>query len=649
MKKFYIVLIIVSLMGLMYCGKTADTPADDTAKKETKETTKTFKHYSMEQFMNTVSIGGSSFSHDESAILFSSNKTGIFNVFSIPVSGGEAAQLTTSEKESAFARSYFPKDNRFLFAGDKGGNEITHIFVRNEDGSEKDLTPAPKAKANFYGWSFDKKSLYFTSNKRDPKFMDLYEMDVETFTPKMIFENTKRHSIGGISNDRKYLALVKPHTDHNTDIYLYDFETKTMKHVTPHEGDVNNNPSDFSTDSKSLYYRSDEDSEFTYLKRYDIATGKSEKVLERDWDIRYAYFSRNGTYRVIGINEDGKTKIEVFNMKTNKPITLPAFPNGGISSVNISDSEKLMAFYVNGSTSPSNLYIYNLETGKHKKLTDSMNPEMDENHLVNAEVIRYKSFDGLEIPSIYYKPKNIAEGEKIPALIWVHGGPGGQSGIGFSATIQYFVNHGYAVLAVNNRGSSGYGKTFYKLDDMKHGEDDLQDCVEAKKFLIGTGYVDETKIGIIGGSYGGYMTLAGLVYTPEAFAVGVDIFGVSNWLRTLSNIPPWWEAFKEALYKEMGNPETDKEYLKKISPLFHADKITKPLMVLQGANDPRVLKVESDEIVAAAKKNNVPVEYIVFDDEGHGFRKKNNRIKAYKSVLQFLDKYLKQKEEKYVY
>jgi len=191
-------------------------------------------------------------------------------------------------------------------------------------------------------------------------------------------------------------------------------------------------------------------------------------------------------------------------------------------------------------------------------------------------------------------------------LVWVHGGPGGQSRIGYRSTIQYLVNHGYAVLAVNNRGSSGYGKTFYKLDDLKHGQDDLQDCVEAKKFLKSTGDIDENKIGIMGGSYGGYMVLAGLVYTPEAFTVGVDVFGVANWLRTLKNIPPWWEFFKKALYEEIGNPETDEAYLRKISPLFHAHKITKPLIVLQGANDPRVLKVESDEIVAAVKKNNSP-------------------------------------------
>ena len=200
------------------------------------------------------------------------------------------------------------------------------------------------------------------------------------------------------------------------------------------------------------------------------------------------------------------------------------------------------------------------------------------------------------------------------------------------------------MLDVNNRGSSGYGKTFYKLDDLKHGNEDLDDCVEAKKFLISTGYADENKIGIIGGSYGGYMVCAALAFRPEAFAVGVDIFGVTNWVRTLKSIPSWWEAQREALYKELGNPFEQEDFLRAKSPLFHAANIVKPMIVLQGANDPRVLQVESDEMVEAARANGVPVEYVVFDDEGHGFRKKENEIEGYKAILKFLDKYLRGEE-----
>jgi dipeptidyl aminopeptidase/acylaminoacyl peptidase len=290
--------------------------------------------------------------------------------------------------------------------------------------------------------------------------------------------------------------------------------------------------------------------------------------------------------------------------------------------------------------------VYDLNSKEHKKLTNSLNPEINSEDLVTATVARFESFDGVEVPGIFYKSKLATADNPQPALIWVHGGPGGQSRQNYRPLIQYLVNHGYSIYAINNRGSSGYGKTFFKMDNQAHGEGDLQDCVSAKKWMAGMDFVDENRIGIIGGSYGGFMVMAALTSEPEVFDVGVNIYGVTNWLRTLKSIPPWWESFKDALYEEMGDPYQDSVRLHRISPLFHADKIVKPLMVLQGAQDPRVLQVESDEIVAAARANDIPVEYLLFEDEGHGFVKKENQIKAYSNILQFLDTYLKEIPEK---
>jgi dipeptidyl aminopeptidase/acylaminoacyl peptidase len=214
--------------------------------------------------------------------------------------------------------------------------------------------------------------------------------------------------------------------------------------------------------------------------------------------------------------------------------------------------------------------------------------------------------------------------------------------VGWDPLVQLLANHGYAVYAINNRGSSGYGKTFYALDDKRHGEADLADVVESKKLLAGTGVVDSTRIGIAGGSYGGYMVLAALTLRPTEFNVGVDIFGVANWPRTLRSIPPWWGAQREALFAELGDPTgADSVRLRRISPLYNAERIQRPLLVLQGANDPRVLRVESDEVVAAARRNGAPVEYIVFPDEGHGFVKRANQVKGYGAIVTFLDQHLK--------
>ena len=402
-----------------------------------------------------------------------------------------------------------------------------------------------------------------------------------------------------------------------------------------------NSAADFYPDSKSLYYTTDEGNEFSYLMKYTIEGQNHEKVLQKDWDITSSFFTHNGKYQITYVNADAKTEIEVTEVETGSLVTFPSFETGDVSSVSFSRDGTKARFYVRGSNTPSNLYSYDVSTKEHKKLSEVLNKEINPSDMVTAKVIRYKSFDGLEIPAIYYTPYQASVNTKVPALVWVHGGPGGQSRQNFSPLIQYLVNHGYAILAVNNRGSSGYGKTFFQMDDQNHGEKDLQDCVEGKNWLAKQPEINGDRIGIIGGSYGGYMTMAALTFKPDEFDVGVNLFGVTNWLRTLKSIPPWWENFKEALYKEMGDPNTiDTVRLHKISPLFHAHNVTKPLIVLQGSKDPRVLQVESDEIVASVKANNVPVEYVLFEDEGHGFVKKENQIEAYGKILEFLDKHL---------
>ncbi|HJT28838.1 MAG TPA: S9 family peptidase [Pyrinomonadaceae bacterium] len=600
------------------------------------------KEYTIEQFMNTVRIGGSSFSSDEKSILFHNNKSGIFNVYSVPVSAGAATQLTNSTKESTFAVSYLPNDSRFLYSYDRGGNENSHIYLRELDGSERDLTPGEKVKANFLGWAHDRKSFYYSTNERDARFFDIFEMPIDTFKSTLVYKDETGLDAGAISDDKKFVAFQKNGgSPADSDIYIYNVATKEMKNITEHTGDVANSAETFDVNSKYLYYLTDSGSEFKYVARYDLATGKSEVVEKAPWDVAYTYFSRNGKYRVTAINEDARTKIKIYDTATGKLVPLPQLPNADITGVNISPSEKLMAFYLNGDRSPANLYVYDFTSKKATKLTESLNPEINTADLVDSQVIRYKSFDGVEIPSILYKPKNASATNKAPALLLVHGGPGGQTRVGYSALAQYLANHGYVILGVNNRGSSGYGKSFFAADDGKHGREPLWDCVEAKKYLGSLGYVDEKKIGIAGGSYGGYMVLAALAFKPEEFAVGVDLFGVSNWVRTLQSIPPYWESFRKSLYKEIGDPSKDLENLRAVSPLFHADKIVKPLIVLQGANDPRVIKPESDEIVENIKKRNGVVEYVLFDNEGHGFTKKANEIRAYKAILDFLDRYLK--------
>jgi dipeptidyl aminopeptidase/acylaminoacyl peptidase len=598
------------------------------------------KQYTIDQFMATTGMGGASFSADEKRILFHSNQTGIYNAYTLPVTGGTPEPLTKSA-ETTRAVSYFPTDDRILYTRDQGGNENNHLYVRELDGSERDLTPGEKTKASLLAWRPDGTAFFVETNERDPKAFDLYRYDTKTYERTMVYRNEKSLNIASISRDEKWIALNKSNTTIDSDILLYDVARKEAKLITPHQGNVVNSASTFDPASARLFFLSDAGSEFKSIRTYDLTTGQVREHEKADWDVQFTYFSRDGRFRVSGVNVDGRTAIRVVEGADEKPVALPKLPDGEIRAVTFSRSGARMAFYVNGDRAPSDLHVYDFGTRQVTRLTKALNPAIDPNDLVDAEVVRFKSFDGMVIPSIYYKPQGASATNKVPAVILVHGGPGGQSGRGYSVLAQFLANHGYAVLAINNRGSSGYGKTFYAADDRKHGREPLWDCIEAKTFLAATGHVDPERIAIAGGSYGGYMVLAALAFRPEAFKVGVDIFGVSNWIRTLESIPPYWETIRQGLYVEIGHPEKDRDFLRATSPLFHADQIRVPLLVFQGANDPRVIKPESDEIVEAVKKNNVPVDYVVFPDEGHGFSKKANERKAWQTMLEFLDRHLK--------
>jgi dipeptidyl aminopeptidase/acylaminoacyl peptidase len=596
--------------------------------------------YDIQDLFDNISISGGYFSSSEESLIYSSNETGIYNIYEVDITSGSTEQLTFSDQESLFVSSYVPNSTDFIYSADKGGNEINHLYLQRRGGETIDITPGENEKSIFYQWSQDNTALYYLSNKRDSRYFDLYKMEIDTWEPTLVYENTENLSIADISNNEQYLLLSQSVTTSENKFYFVDLTAGKTLEISTAPGSYSS--AGFSNDNSSFYYITDVDKEFSYLKKYTIDSDTDEVIYETDWDVMYSYLSKNETFRIIGINEDGKNVIRVFDTQTNEALNLPDFDGGDITSISFSEQENKIRVSVGSSKMPNDLFVYNLEDQSVKKLTNSLNPALDPSHLVEAEVIRYPSFDGLEIPAIYYKPLNASSQNKVPALVWVHGGPGGQSRANFSPLIQYLTNSGYAVLAVNNRGSSGYGKTFYKMDDKNHGEKDLQDCVWGKKWLQEQADIDPDKIGIIGGSYGGYMTMAAMTFTPDEFKVGVNIFGVTNWIRTLKSIPSFWEASRKALYDELGDPySSDSIRLKKISPLFHADQVKNPVMVLQGANDPRVLQIESDEIVAELKKNNIPVNYVVFEDEGHGFLKKENQIEGYKQIKEFLDFYLK--------
>ncbi len=590
--------------------------------------------------MSTAKTFGLAFSADEERILFTSDASGVLNAFEVCVRERTQRQLTHSVTENVHGVSYFPHDGRILLTRDRKNMENLVLCVMEPGGKEIVLTPAEEVQTYFHGWSADQKSFYISTNERDGRFNDLYKIDGRDYTRRLIYRAAEKFYFCGISRDERYVLFAKSERKADADIFLYEVNRGSMECLTRHEGNVLNCLPVFDAQAKAIYYISDQDGEFRHVRRLDLRSGRNECVERTNGDVAWTFFSADYRRRITLWN-DGLTTLRLMNIHdetTGLVSTLPGFSEESIASAVVSRSGRRLAFYVNGDRSPGNLYLHDFETESTTQLTESLNPEIDRDDLVESEIVSFRSFDGLEIPCLLWRPHGVGLARKAPALVWVHGGPGGRMAKGYKGRIQFLVNHGFVVLGLNYRGSSGFGKKFFAADHRKHGREPLWDCVEAKKFLCRLGYVEPSAIGIIGASFGGYMSLAALTFHPEEFAAGVNICGVSNLVSFATTLPKYWDA--KRFYEKLGDPEKDEELLRAISPVFHAEKIRNPVMILQGASDPRCPKEQSEEMAEAIRKNGGRVEYLVYADEAHGFRKRKNAIHAYESILEFFNTHL---------
>lgn len=602
---------------------------------------RTPKQYSSAQFMSTAKMSGLAFSPDESRILFTSDASGVLNAYEVCVSNGRQRQLTHSSTENIHAISYFPNDARILISKDPGNRENSVLCVLEPNGTEILLTPGDEVQAIFHRWSVDGQSFYVSTNERDERCYDLYKINVRTFSRELIYGSTEKYYCCAISADERYALFLKSVRKGDSDIFFYDFVNSHMRCLTPHEGDVLNCSPVFNRDGTAIYHITDKASDFRYVQRLDLATGETHRIEKAEGDVLSTVFSADYRRRITFCNDIATTRrvMKIHDEASGSSFTLRDFAQQSITWAVISKSGRKLAFYVDGDRSPGNIYLYDFEERSITQLTESLNAEIDPEDLVESEIVSFRSCDGLEIPCLLWRPHGINSLNKAPGLVWVHGGPGGRMAKGYKGRIQYLVNHGYVVLGLNYRGSSGFGKEFFRADHRKHGREPLWDCVAAKEYLANTGYVNPSSIGIIGASFGGYMSLAALTFHPEEFAAGVNICGVSNFVSFAKNLPRYWDA--KRFFEKLGDPEAEQELLRSISPFFYADRIRKPVMILQGATDPRCPRDQSDEMVAAIRRNGGTVEYLVYDDEAHGFRKRKNAIHAYEAILNFLDRHLK--------
>ena len=598
--------------------------------------------YSVDDFYESTRYGAGSFSPDGKKLLVSTNASGVLNAAAVSVDGaGAPVPLTHSTINAIDALSYFPRDERVLYASDEAGNELTHLYVRELDGRVTDLTPGAQVKARFIGWGGGDSLFWVTTNERDPRYFDLYAYRVAGYARTLLYRNTDGRDVGAVSRDGRVLALTRSRNTDDSDIWLHDLVKGTDELISEHRGSWRYDPADFSPDGTELMYRTNFRRDFIALESYDVASGRRDVVLARNWDVLSARFSRKGSLLTIVENNDARAVPMIFDVKIRRELPLGVTDDSlTYSGIRFSADDRTMAFLASNGSTPPDLYAGPVG-GPFHRVASSTARKMVREDFVAPLRTRFKSYDLEELPGILYMPHTATVSHKVPGLVFVHDGPGGQSTIAYAPLLQYLVNHEYAVFAVNNRGSSGYGKKFHTLDDRRHGDIDLRDVMASKQVLIESGQVDSSKIGVIGGGYGGYLVLAALAFHPDTFQVGVDMFGVANWIRALKSFPPWMESERGPTLAEMGDPHTDSLRLFGVSPIYHTSHFWSPVVVLQGANDPRMPMAEADALVAANRRNKTPVEYLTFPDEGRALTKRDNEKKAAAAILAFLDKYLK--------
>jgi len=474
-------------------------------------------------------ISGASFSFDESLIAYASDEGGRMDIWVRPLLGGPARQIT-HVKGAIESFEFSPSADRLVFAADLGGNELTQLYFTDSHGKEPEpLFPheAKETRNDFVRWADDGRTLLYTSNRRDPKSMDLYELDVASRTSTLVWKNARSFELSLTSRDHKKFVFLEELSDANSNLYLVERGVEQPRLLTPHQGDVRYGATDFSPDGRRLIYTSDEGREFAAAYSMDLATGVSRSILAPAWDVYGARFSKTGRMFVTSVNHDGAPEIAFTEAATGKAVKLPPIEHGALVSAVFSGSDRWIAARVESDSAPRSLWLLDLRKQTARSLFDPLPPSLRGTPFVTARSIRAKSFDQRDVPGLLFLPKtaNTRRNGLLPAVIDIHGGPTTQSVRVFRPFTQYLVRKGYVVLVPNVRGSVGYGKTYTSLDNKDFGGGPLRDVVACKAWLVANADVDPHRVAIMGESYGGYMTLAAA--TCAANSVGANVAAAS--------------------------------------------------------------------------------------------------------------------------
>ena len=645
------------------------------------------QEYTIQQYLNIKSAGSPSMSPDGREVAYLSNATGTMQVWATLISSPKPVQLTNYEDNVSFVK-WLGDGSGMVFGKAKSGDENTQFYWMDKFGGRvKALTNSPSVRHNIGAFSRDGRYIFYSSNKRDRNYFDIYSMDLDSGTEKLLYKQNGNNSVAAVNTDGSKLIISRDGVELSLDNNLYLLDTKTGKEqlLMPHKGPVQYGGVSFLPDGKSLVLGSDEGREFftlanlrlrnaansgdwsdanRELRFIDGITSDVSGITMADSPSTIAFATNREGFSELWlqpIETNGKPLVTFFNGKPQK-VALPG--QGVINGMTFDRGQTNLAFAFSSPKSSGEIWVYDLENKSLKQITKSDQAGIDPKSYVAPELIKYKSFDGLEIPAWYYPPKGVEylklkdqpyrlfafskvvgtgpnrrlSAYKVPVIVSVHGGPESQSRPGFNPLFQYYLSRGYAVLDLNVRGSTGYGKTYTHLDDVEKREDSVKDLAYSVEWLKTKGGADGKRVAVMGGSYGGYMTMAAITLYPDLWAAAVASVAITNWETFLTNTSGYRRRQREVEY---GRLDRDIEFLRRISPVRKIDRIRTPLFVISGRNDPRVPYTEGEQMVDALKKRGAPVQYKLYDDEGHGISKLKNRLDLYPLVADFLDKYMK--------
>jgi dipeptidyl aminopeptidase/acylaminoacyl peptidase len=593
-----------------------------------------------EQFFalrRTYFLNNLAFSPDSRHISYVHDGSGQFNLWSSPVEGGFPRQLTTQDENAVRHHRWTPSG--IVLELDHQGAEQWQLNTLPADGVgwPRAVTDRDDVQYQIGPVADDGRRLLFCGNQERAADMSIYLLDIADGERTLVLDGEKRQFYPGVwhpDGNRAAILDVLGNTDQHA--YLFDLDGGALRALTPHEDEQFNQPVGFSADGRRLYNLTDRGAEHNFLESIDLATGSREPVIKAGWDVEHVELSADRRRAGYTINEDGYSRFHMRDLDGGRELPFPDMPQGVCSQYAVSPDGRLVAALVATGTRVFDLYVADVDAGTVTRVTDNFLGGIPESELVEPELVHYPTFDGKRVPAWLYRP--LGATGRLPVLLSIHGGPEVQERTHVtrsSSFYQYLLTRGIAVLAPNIRGSTGYGKSYQRLIHRDWGGDELKDIEHAAMWLREQAWVDRERIAVYGASFGGFATLSAMTRLPDYWRCGIDLVGPSNLVTFAKAVPPHWRALMKTW---VGDPEEDFDFLMSRSPITYVEQIKAPLLVLQGAHDPRCVKPESDQMVEKLRSAGQEVEYHVFEDEGHDFSKRANQLKAYRIIAAFLFK-----------